>query len=82
MNTEERWRLYERKAMFTECLGALMRAEPSIGVRDLTYRADEASGAETVEILFEGGLIRKADVTADSFLAIMEDVLKVVRKYG
>ena len=78
MNQEERWRLYERKAVWTKCLGALCAIEPSIGVSGMTYMVDEETDTETVEIQFENGLRRMVDVTADSFLAIMDDVRKVL----
>lgn len=78
MNQEERWRMYERKAVWTKCLGLLLATEPSIGVKSLTYRADEKANVETVEVEYEGGLRRMVDVTADSFLGIMDDVRKVL----
>ena len=78
MGKEERWKLYERKAVWVKCLGALCAVEPSIGVSGMTYMVDEMTGTETVEIQFDSGLRRAVDVTADSFLAIMDDVRKVL----
>ena len=67
--------------MFVKCFGFLLANEPDTGVKELTYRVDEDTSDEMVDILFEGGLIRKADVTADSPMAMIADITEVIRSY-
>lgn len=78
MDKEDRWAVYERKAVWVKAMAVLMAMEPSIGVSDMTYRADDESRRETVEVEYSNGHKRVVDVTADSFLAIMDDVRKVI----
>lgn len=67
-----------QKAKFVSEFGELVKkADPDIA--DLTYKVNTNSGTETVEIKYKGGLIRRVDVTADSLMAIVKDLVKAWR---
>jgi hypothetical protein len=77
MNEVERWKEYEKKAIFVKGLAAALNLAPRIGVRNLTYSVD-AKQKETVEVEFDNGFYRRVDVTADSELAVLDDIRKVL----
>ena len=67
----------ENKAQFVAELGDLLSLHSRAGVRWLKYYKD-SDGFEAVDILFESGAVKTINVTADSCVAIMQDVAKAL----
>lgn len=67
----------ENKAQFVAELGDLLSLHSRAGVRWLKYYKD-SDGFEAVDILFESGAVKTINVTADSCIAIMQDVAKAI----
>ena len=67
----------ENKAQFVAELGDLLSLHSRAGVRLLKYYKD-SDGFEAVDILFESGAVKTINVTADSCIAIMQDVAKAI----
>ena len=82
---------YTHKAEFVKGLGELLHDHSRIGVSTLRYlnRDDpdfftgvsqyKTSGiSEVVEVVYENGYKKYIDVTADSVLAILRDVIRCI----
>lgn len=67
----------ENKAQFVAELGDLLSLHSRAGVRWLKYYKD-SDGFEAVDIIFESGTVKTINVTADSCIAIMQDVAKAI----
>lgn len=67
----------ENKAAFVAELGDLLSLHSREGIRWLKYYKD-SDGFEAVDILFESGAVKTINVTADSCIAIMQDVAKAL----
>ena len=69
----------ENKRQFVNKLEELLKLDPRRDIKEICYQGTEEK--ETVHIVFKGGLEVDVDVTADSLAALLEDVLREVRKY-
>ena len=68
----------ENKKLFVEKLGSLIKRQTRQGqtIEDIHYEVSLV--AERVVIKFYGGYVKYVDVTADSCLAIMNDIYKAL----
>ena len=68
----------ENKMIFVEKLGSLIKRQTRQGqtIKDIHYEGSLV--AERVVIRFYGGYVKYVDVTADSCLAIMNDIYKAL----
>lgn len=76
--TPERQKMLQKKAVFVQGLGIVLNQLSDLEVRKLTYKYDEMTNRETVEVHYTSGVIRSVDVTSDSHLAILVDLTKVL----
>ena len=69
----------EDKRIFVKKLEELLKLDQRRDIKEMCYQGTKEK--ETVHIVFKGGLEVDVDVTADSLAALLEDVLREVRKY-
>jgi len=67
----------ENKAAFVDTLGYALRNYTRLGIGTVTYNKTP-DDRELVEILFLNGGIIRVEVTADSCIAIMQDIYKAL----
>ena len=68
----------ENKRLFTEKLGSLIKQHTRAGRNIKEFRYEVSLAAERVVIVFNTGFIRTVDITADSCIAIMQDIYKAL----
>lgn len=69
----------EDKRQFVNKLEELLKLDQRRDIKEICYQGTEEK--ETVHIVFKGGLEVDVDVTGDSLAALLEDVMREVRKY-
>ena len=69
----------EDKRVFVRKLEELLKLDQRRDIKEMCYQGTEEK--ETVHIVFKGGLEVDVDVTGDSLAALLEDVMREVRKY-
>lgn len=67
----------ENKAAFVDALGYALRNYTRLGIGTVTYNKTP-DDRELVEIRFLNGGIIRVEVTADSCIAIMQDIYKAL----
>lgn len=69
----------EDKRIFVRKLEELLKLDLRRDIKEICYQSTKEK--ETVHIVFKGGLEVDVDVTGDSLAALLEDVMREVRKY-
>jgi len=69
--------MQENKQAFVSELGELLKKYSREAVRELVYFED-SDRFEAVEIIYEDGHRRMANVTADSIIAVMKDIARAM----
>ena len=68
----------EKKKLFVEKLGSLIKRQTRAGQNIKEIRYEMHLAVERVVIVFNTGFIRTVDITADSCIAIMQDIYKAL----